>query len=152
MRVITYAVTRLTTALDAAEAEAEAARDGDSGEWFVGYKWNVYRVEDTAPHDDEEENRLVVYGDVQAQSEHIAANSPKAVLRRIKADRELLADLLAEKHMVNDGDCWYTCPAATQERDGGETCNDGLEGEPCDCGRDERVERRIRIIAEGWGL
>lgn len=71
-----------------------------------------------------------------------------AVLADLDAKLALLDDLLAERHHVNDGDCWYTCPAATEQRDGGETCDDNRRGGPCDCGRDARVERRLRILAQ----
>lgn len=77
--------------------------------------------------------------------------TPEAVLRRCDADRKLIADITAERHLVIDGDCWYTCAAATEERDGGETCDDTRLGEPCDCGRDAQVQRRLRILAEGYG-
>jgi hypothetical protein len=86
-----------------------------------------------------------------ADVRHMALHDPAAVLRRITAERALMADLLAERHFVNDGDCWYTCRAATEERDGGENCNDAERGKPCDCGRDTRVNRRLRLLAEGWG-
>jgi hypothetical protein len=76
---------------------------------------------------------------------------PEAVLRRVAAARELLADLQAERHLVVEGDCWYTCPAATVERDGGDCCDDDRRGGPCACGRDARVERRVRLLAESWG-
>ncbi|MGW4075995.1 hypothetical protein ACWELB_21200 [Streptomyces asiaticus] len=76
--------------------------------------------------------------------------NPEAVLRHCAADRKLIADITADQHLVVD-DCWYTCAAATEERDGGETCDDTRLGEPCDCGRDARVQRRLRIIAEGYG-
>lgn len=82
---------------------------------------------------------------------HIALQDPAVVLRRCAADRALLDDLTAERHHVNDGDCWYTCAAATEHRDGGETCDDERRGGPCDCGRDTRVQRRVRLLAEGWG-
>lgn len=82
---------------------------------------------------------------------HIAQHDPVSVLRRVNADRALLADLLAERHEVVDGDCWYTCVAATEERDGGENCDDDRRGGPCDCGRDARVGRRVRLLAEAWG-
>ncbi|WP_445520419.1 DUF6221 family protein [Streptomyces sp. NEAU-174] len=82
--------------------------------------------------------------------EHIALNDPSVVLRRCAADRKLIADITAERHLVVE-DCWYTCAAATEERDNGETCDDERRGNPCDCGRDTRVERRLRIIAEGYG-
>lgn len=84
-------------------------------------------------------------------AQHIALNDPASVLRRCAADRTLLADITAERHLVIDGDCWYTCAAATEERDGGEPCNDARLGEPCDCGRDERVQRRLQLIAESYG-
>lgn len=61
--------------------------------------------------------------------------------------RMLIADLLSERHEVVDADCWYTCAAATEERDGGECCDDGRRGEECDCGRDERVYRRLKYLA-----
>lgn len=47
---------------------------------------------------------------------------------------EMLAPL-RRKHFVLDEDRWYTCPAATDERDGGHTCNDNPEG-VCACGAD----------------
>ncbi|MGW2861935.1 DUF6221 family protein [Streptomyces sp. NPDC001205] len=75
---------------------------------------------------------------------------PDAVLCRIAADRKLLDDLLAETHDVVE-DCWYTCAAATEEADGGETCDDNRRGKPCDCGRDARVTRRVQLLAEAWG-
>ena len=69
------------------------------------------------------------------------------ILAECEAKRALIADLNSERHEVVDGDCWYTCSAATEERDGGETCDDSrLHGE-CDCGRDARVTRRLGILA-----
>ncbi|MFB8182615.1 DUF6221 family protein [Streptomyces sp. NPDC055966] len=76
----------------------------------------------------------------------IAANNPAAVLRRIAVDRQLLDDLLTEQHNVVE-DPAYTCPAATAERDGGRNYHPGA----CNCGRDERVQRRVRLFAEGYG-
>lgn len=70
------------------------------------------------------------------------------VLADLDAKLALIDDLLAERHEVVDGDCWYTCAAATEERDGGETCDDGRRGGPCDCGRDARVNRRLAILAQ----
>ncbi|MCX5239805.1 DUF6221 family protein [Streptomyces prunicolor] len=86
-----------------------------------------------------------------APGKFMADNDPAAVLRRIAANRKLLDDLLGEKHQVVEGDCWYTCAAAAEERDGGETCDDSRLGKPCDCGRDARVARRVLLLAEGWG-
>jgi hypothetical protein len=77
--------------------------------------------------------------------EHVALQAPDQTIRRIEAMRALIADISAEKHRVID-DQYYTCPAATEERDGGsygETDGGGW----CSCGRDERVQRRLRHLA-----
>lgn len=80
--------------------------------------------------------------------QHIAANDPDVVIADCDAKLALIDDLLTETHEVVDGDCWYTCAAATEERDGGQTCDDGRRGGPCDCGRDARVNRRLVILAQ----
>lgn len=136
----------LTTAMDAAQRDAEAAREGAEGRWRRdGFPYReAGRIEDDL-------GSVVVYNEgspTEEQATHIARHNPAAVLRRIAADRKLIADLLDERHVVAD-DPWFSCAAAT-ERDGG--CSEaGRWGKPCDCGRDERVERRLRIIAEGYG-
>jgi len=82
------------------EARAREACDSDSGRWFMGDKWNVYRAEDEAPEEDFEENKLVTWGNVKPQSEHIARHDPARVLRDVEAARqriELAAKLLAER-------------------------------------------------------
>lgn len=73
---------------------------------------------------------------------------PAGVLAEVEATRALLADLLEERHDVNEGDPWYTCIAATEEADGGESCDDERRGGPCDCGRDLRLTRRLRLLAQ----
>jgi hypothetical protein len=83
---------------------------------------------------------------VMAQFEEPAPDSD--VIADLNAKLVLIDDLLAERHEVVDGDCWYTCAAATEEADGGQTCDDGRRGGPCDCGRDTRVNRRLRILAQ----
>lgn len=70
------------------------------------------------------------------------------VVADLDAKLALLDDLTSERHEVVDGDCWYTCAAATEERDGGESCDDDRRGGPCDCGRDARVNRRLAILAQ----
>ncbi|MEV8523150.1 DUF6221 family protein [Streptomyces sp. NPDC052000] len=144
----------LREAMDAAQRDAEAATPGpwepkgeDPGDD------EVYTVHD-GEHGD-------LVGDVVAYvrggagrtlaNQYLMANhaDPVAVLRRIAADRKFLDDLLAEKHHVCD-DNWYTCFAATQERDGG-TYADTDGDTRCNCGRDTRVARRVGLIAEGWG-
>jgi hypothetical protein len=72
---------------------------------------------------------------------------PEGMLADLDAKLALVDDLLAERHEVVV-DCWYTCAAATEENDGGETCDDGRRGGDCDCGRDARVNRRLAILAQ----
>lgn len=86
------------------------------------------------------------YAGDRTVAEHIARHDPARVLREIQAKRHLLDDLLAETHKVVD-DCWYTCAAATDDRDGGESCDDTRAGGPCDCGRDARVRGRLALLA-----
>lgn len=83
---------------------------------------------------------------LRATTEHIAANNPTDVVADLDAKLALVDDLLAGRHKVVD-DCWYTCAAATEEHDGEETCDSNRRGGPCDCGRDARVERRLRLLA-----
>lgn len=78
-------------------------------------------------------------------SRHIVNFDPARVLAECEAKRALIADLNAERHEVVE-DCWYTCAAATEDRDGGDCCNDS-RGEDCDCGRDDRVARRLGFLA-----
>lgn len=85
---------------------------------------------------------------LRAQYEADAAKADTEYARIYAAThRTLLADLLSERHLVNESDCWYTCAAATLERDGGETGDDGRAGGPCDCGRDTRLENRLRVLS-----
>ena len=83
----------------------------------------------------------------RADAIFIARNDPASVLADIKAKRRLVADLLAESHEVVE-DCWYTCAAATEERDGDSTCRDVPDDARCDCGRDVRVLRRLTILVQ----
>jgi hypothetical protein len=78
-----------------------------------------------------------------AMADHVVRHDPAAVLRRITADRALLDDLLDEKHYVLE-DSWYRCSAANR-------AGDRNGNEKCDCGRDERVQRQVRLLAEGYG-
>ena len=68
----------------------------------------------------------------------------------LAAVRELL-EPFRRKHFVLDEDCWYTCPAATDERDGGHTCNDWPAG-VCNCGADTdnaKLDETAARIARG---
>lgn len=84
---------------------------------------------------------------LRATVDHIAANDPADVIADCDAKLALIDALLAERHEVV-GDPWYTCAAATEEHDGGETCNEDWLGRPCNCGRDARVNRRLAILAQ----
>lgn len=131
--------------LHAAHAAAEAlAASGESWTAFEESAHGTRRV------DVDHSFERVVAATRAWRGGHIALHDPHAVLGRIKAERALIADLLSERHHVAN-DPWYTCQAATEERDGGEYGNEKYRGWPCDCGRDARVERRLRIMAEGWG-
>ena len=77
---------------------------------------------------------------------HVAHHDPARVLRGVEAKRRLIADLLAQEHFLNDRE-WYGCRAVTDGR-GDEP--DQPTGEPCTCGRDEDVERRLRLMASEW--
>ena len=102
-------VTWLRAQLDEDERGAREAAERDSGEWFMGDRWNVYRIEDEARYDDDyqgEENRLVVYGNIKSQSEHIARHDPARVLAEVEAKRRILdgwREADREAH-VDDGD------------------------------------------------
>ncbi|KQX27546.1 hypothetical protein ASD97_24920 [Streptomyces sp. Root63] len=65
----------------------------------------------------------------------------------LDAKLALFEDLLAEGHERNEEDHWYSCAALTDE-DGNALCFDESRAPgPCDCGRDARINRRLRILA-----
>ena len=85
----------LAARLDEDEAAAREAADRDSGQWFMGDKWNVYRAEDEARFDEDyqgDEHALVVYGNVESQSQHIARHDPARILREVEAKRKIVAE------------------------------------------------------------
>lgn len=89
--------------LDEEETCAREAADGDSGRWFMGEKWNVYRAEDTAPYADTDEHDLVAYGNVKPQSEYIARMDPARTLRRVRATRAVLDAYVMSVRMLGEG-------------------------------------------------
>lgn len=78
---------------------------------------------------------LLVGDDLAAFWRRQSAADP-AVLRRCTADKALIADLQTDRHR---GDPWI-CESVLNP--------DGA----CDCGRDERVARRLTFLAEAYGL
>lgn len=111
----------ITQQIDDREEAARAAADGDSGEWFVGEKWNVLRIESLPAGCTP--NILVVYGNMAVQSDHIALNDPASVLRRCAADRKILAAHPYTTRVINPVD------GSTSAGFGCETCHD-LDGVP----------------------
>jgi len=88
------------------------------------------------------------------QSAHIARHDPARTLRDVKAGRDLITAILAEPHDYNPCDEYYSCSQAEDpdpppgEGGPGSGCaDDDRAGQPCDCGRDARVERLLRILA-----
>lgn len=77
---------------------------------------------------------------------HIQRQNPQRTLRGVEAKRRLVDDLLAQDHFSNDRD-WYGCQSLKEGPGDGP---DVPTGRPCTCGRDEDVERRLRLIALEW--
>lgn len=144
----------LRATMDAAWRDAEAATPGPwhVTDYVAGSDYGFDAGIGTAPGEVDVVGHGYEGGGCERvqDARHIVRHDPASVLRRIAADRKLLADLLAECHRVNEEDPWYTCPAATEERDGGECMDEDRKG-PCDCGRDARVQRRVRLLVEGYG-
>lgn len=120
----------LSAALDARQRMALAAKHEGSGEWTrdTSLSFEVGRIEDT-------DGRIVTYDEgapTEEQAIHIAANDPAAVLRRVAADRKLIA--LYEKARAE-------CPADGRAYDW-----------ESDVGRARTaaLEEAVRIIAEGY--
>lgn len=131
--------------LDEDEVAARAAMwDELSGTWTARPPRAVYERYTVAEYCDDV---VVVVAPENADGvgRHVARHDPCRVLAEVEAKRALIDDLLAQKHTVV-GDDWYTCAAATEERDGGESCIDGRAGGPCDCGRDAHIIRRLTLM------
>lgn len=76
---------------------------------------------------------------------HIARHHPARVLADVAGRRALVDALLAEPHAVQDDDGWYSCSQA------GEDCWDSdRRGDPCDCGRDDRVRSYLQHLARPY--
>jgi hypothetical protein len=155
-----------------AEDEAMAKAAALSGEIFgIGRQyapeWTTRDPSGWEPDEDERQPSyvrsdagMVVFDEgspTPDQAEHIARNDPARVLRRVKATRELVAAILAEPHDWIPGDEWYSCSQAEDpdpapgEGGPGSGCHDpDRAGDPCDCGRDQRVARLLGIIAGEW--
>lgn len=93
--------------------------------------------------------------DIDAASDYIERFRPRRMRREVKAKRDLMSAILAEPHDYIPGDEFYSCsqavdpdPAPGEGGPGSGCSNEERAGQPCDCGRDERVERLLRIMAQ----
>jgi hypothetical protein len=139
----------LREAMDTAEREAEAATAATGGPHWRGDDSGLYGS-DVANHPGPFLADAYGYTEPRIVG-HVVRHDPAAVLRRIAADRKLLEDLLADPHFRNEEDNWYTCAALMDEAGEPVCLNDSRAPGPCDCGRDARVQHRVRLIAEGYG-
>jgi hypothetical protein len=79
-----------------------------------------------------------------ADAQHIARHDPARVLQEVEAKRRWLDELLRLPHYAWDGREEYGCPKATDV----EIWRQIFEGDQvCNCGRDEHVDRSLRLLA-----
>lgn len=131
----------LTAALN---EEAEDAQRAFSGQADPENGWGAYRPEGQR-HTTIVPHVGMIHEAVQA--DHIVRWNPARVLREVEAKRQLLADVLTEAHFRNEEDNWYACAALTDEGGDPVCLDDSRAPGPCDCGRDARVVRRVRLLA-----
>lgn len=151
-------VAELAAAVEAKLANDEAVALAPFGDDETARSWTADKGghPGALPLVDDGRGRTIVYGHATtpAVAAHIARHDPARALRRVKATRDLVAAILAEKHDYNNGDEFYSCSQAVEYgTDGGpgSGCADPERaGKPCDCGRDARVARLLGIIASEW--
>ena len=158
---LTARVAELAASIEAHLAEDEAAAGAlDGATWRagtdVGDEYNIGIVLEGA---DWQIARCGIekLADGELKAAHIARQDPARALRRVKATRDLVAAILAERHDYNEGDSYYSCsqavdpdPAPGADGPGSGCSNDERAGKPCDCGRDAKVARMLAIIATEW--
>lgn len=71
----------------------------------------------------------------------------EGVKRHLTAEEDLIHEIRKIRHVVNDEDPCYTCPAASLEIDGGEAMDPAHRGGDCTCGRDQWVVKMLKIVA-----
>ena len=142
----------LTSGLDADEAAANA------GASRVGMPWRAEPQPGTPGGLVIDELGLVGTTGGRYAADHIARHDPARILREVRAKRDLIAAIVAEPHDWVAGDEFYSCSQAVdyaglnhESREPGSACTDpDRAGKPCDCGRDARVERLLRILAGAY--
>jgi hypothetical protein len=113
----------------------ELARAAGGSTWVLAEDWESVAIYDG-------QCEPVVFDEgwpSEGQKVHIAEHDPASVLRRVKADRQILAE-----HADDGGDCRMCCEAGMSEyvHDYGVVETRGAVDYPC---------RTVRLLAEAWG-
>ncbi|MEU8829357.1 DUF6221 family protein [Streptomyces sp900116325] len=137
-------MTDLTDFLHARYVDARRAAEGRRRFILSGFDGHDVEIRPDEP------NHVFVGGQPILAEQYWAAateaDPDPAVIADLDAKEALVADLLADQHHADHEDPWYSCATIT---DGDAACLDAERaGGPCDCGRDARVERRLRILAQ----
>jgi hypothetical protein len=129
------------------QADQEDARWASSGPWWVEggipVRWGDERDSEVVgpkgtvavlSHD----------GNGALNAANITRHDPRRVLAEVASKRALLDEVLGWGHLVVE-DGWYSCSQA------GEECWDDVRnGQPCDCGLDERVRAVLQRLADPY--
>jgi hypothetical protein len=142
----------LTAGLDKDEAVADAAQKVAASPWLASNSLLLVKDRDGVFDTEVAAVSDYRYDDVLI---HAARHDPARERRDIKAKRDLMSAILAERHDYNPSDEYYSCSQAVGDDPDpnvslarGSGCSDpDRAGQPCDCGRDARVERLLRILA-----
>jgi hypothetical protein len=121
------------------DEDDEAARAAGNRRWLV--QDNIIEL-----HPEREDDGFMSWP-TRADARHAARWEPARVLREVQAKRQIIDEVMSWRHTVNEEDGWYTCGAATQERDGGECFDERNIGE-CTCGLDDRRRAILAPLAE----
>ncbi len=154
-------IVALTATLNAGLAEDEAAAQAAAGpDWFLdtseGYDERSIRYTGPSTLYPGQLADYSIAGRVdEDDAAHIARHDPARTLREVRAKRDLIAAILAERHDYTPCVEYYSCSQAVGDDPDpnvslarGSGCSDpDRAGQPCDCGRDARVERLLRIVA-----
>jgi len=151
----TAAIEALTATINAGlDKDEAAAKKATDGPW---YQQDMEIRGHDRPRSGGGPGILVVRHTWPQEAAHIVRHDPARVLRDVKTGRDLLAAILAERHAMIPGDEFYSCSQAADpdpapgEGGPGSGCFDpDRAGQPCDCGRDARVERLMRTMAGAY--
>jgi hypothetical protein len=139
---------RITALEDVARAAADSREADESGHWqFVEYDYEGARpqpLRDVLPLGRG-------YDPGEPWSDLCNLFDPAHVLRLCAALRAVVTEVEGWQHYVCE-DGWYTCGAATEEREGEDCIDDARRGTGCDCGRDARADRTLSAVAGVWGV